>query len=399
VFAQLGERRLRKGIAALLDRRLVAPHALRKFLQRGPRDLTAQKACDDASARLRDIFLGVRDGLESFLHDGPMHHPQFAMLASDIRALAALKGCATTAEFRNFIDRLRAYFLTQDGKPRGERFAGTPFRGSDCDTDDAWKRHRSSAAQIAEPIANAIKGFRRDLNVVMSRGVWRIFAVALQQYQRTLDAHALLDFSGVLERAVRLLKDLDEFAESRMRLEARYRHVLVDEFQDTSRAQWELVLQLVRSWGEGFGAADDAIRPSIFIVGDRKQSIYGFRDADVAVVDEAAQFIEGLRPDSRPRQAITVSFRSSPEILEFVNDVFTQILAEAQPERRDAFRYGDSDRFPLGQERREGQEVVQFIAAPSVSANAEKVADEIASLIAEGATVRDRTTGLVRAAK
>src|SRR5581483_11653308 len=164
VFAQLGERRLRKGIAALLDRRLVAPHALRKFLQRGPRDLTAQKACDDASARLRDIFLGVRDGLESFLHDGPMHHPQFAMLASDIRALAALKGCATTAEFRNFIDRLRAYFLTQDGKPRGERFAGTPFRGSDCDTDDAWKRHRSSAAQIAEPIANAIKGFRRDLN-------------------------------------------------------------------------------------------------------------------------------------------------------------------------------------------------------------------------------------------
>ena len=76
--------------------------------------------------------------------------------------------------------------------------------------------------------------------------------------------------------------------------------MLVDEFQDTSRAQWELVAQLVRSWGEGLGAAADALPPSIFIVGDRKQSIYGFRDADVAVLDEAAAFIGALRPDGDP---------------------------------------------------------------------------------------------------
>ena len=87
--------------------------------------------------------------------------------------------------------------------------------------------------------------------------------------------------------------------------------MLVDEFQDTSRAQWELVAQLVRSWGEGLGAAADALPPSIFIVGDRKQSIYGFRDADVAMVDEAAGFIDALRPRWTPRQAITVSFRSA----------------------------------------------------------------------------------------
>ena len=94
---------------------------------------------------------------------------------------------------------------------------------------------------------------------------------------------------------------MDEFAQSRFRLEARYRHVLVDEFQDTSRAQWELVAHLVRSWGEGLGAAADALPPSIFIVGDRKQSIYGFRDADVAVLDEAAAFVE--RPPGRRRSA------------------------------------------------------------------------------------------------
>jgi ATP-dependent helicase/nuclease subunit A len=296
VFAQLGERRLRLGIGALLDRRLVAPQALRRFLQSGPRDLTAERACQSAAVRLRNVFLGARDGLDRFLGDAPIRHPQFSMLAADIRLLGAGIVPVGTREgqaaFRALVDRLRAYFLTQDGKPRGEKFTGTGFTSGDCATDDAWRRHRATAAQIAPAIADAVRAFRRDLNIVLSRGVWRIFAVALSQYQRTLDAHALVDFSGVLERAVKLLKDLDEFAESRLRLEARYRHVLVDEFQDTSRAQWELVRQLVKSWGEGFGAADDALPPSIFIVGDRKQSIYGFRDADVALVDEAAQFIE-----------------------------------------------------------------------------------------------------------
>src|SRR5262249_17487516 len=145
------------------------------------------------------------------------------------------------AAFRNFIDRLRAYFLTQGGEPRGKNFTGTIFKAADCRTDDAWKRHRHTAGILAPAVADTIRGFRRDLNVVMARGVWRIYRIALPQYERTLASHALLDFSGVLDRAVTLLKELDEFAESRLRLEARHRHVLVDEFQDTSRAQWDLV--------------------------------------------------------------------------------------------------------------------------------------------------------------
>jgi ATP-dependent helicase/nuclease subunit A len=437
VFAQLGERRLRAGLASLLDRRLVAPHALRRFLQTGPRDLTAASACEVAASRLGDIFRGVRDGLDVFLNEGPRAQPQFAMLADDLRELAktaALKGCATSdqnvaqgfsparfstreeqAAFRALIDRLRGYFLTQDGKPRGQHFAGTGFTSADCHTDDAWRRHRASAAQLAPAVAEAIRAFRRDLNAIMARGVWRIFAVALHQYQRTLNAHALLDFSGVLDRAVALLKQMDEFAESRLRLEARYRHVLVDEFQDTSRAQWELVRQLVKSWGEGFGAAHDALPPSIFIVGDRKQSIYGFRDADVSLVDEAAAFIGGLREGSQTRQAITVSFRAAPGILAFVNEVFNAIVeAEDMSARRDGFRYDERDRFPLEEVRLQadatygsaaadvrgirlqpGHEGVAVLVGDTVAESADRVADEIARLLA-GTTVRDRTTGVRR---
>src|SRR4029079_10426255 len=174
---------------------------------------------------------------------------------------------------------------------------------------------------------------------VMARGVWRMFAVTIAQYQRTLDARALVDFSGVLERAVKLLKGMDEFAQSRFRLEAKYRHVLVDEFQDTSRAQWELVAQLVRTWSEGAGAASDALAPSIFIVGDRKQSIYGFRDADVSVLDDAATFISDLRGEGDPRRAISVSFRAVPPLLAFVNAVCGSI--HKLPDRPDTFPHDD----------------------------------------------------------
>jgi ATP-dependent helicase/nuclease subunit A len=430
VFAQLGERRLRAGISALLDRRLVAPHALRRFLQKGPRNLTAATACEASAERLREIFTGIRGGLDAFLADGPRCHPQFAMLADDIRALSDPAFGIQQSAFRNLLDRLRAYFLTGDGKPRGEKFMGTGFNADDCDSADAWKRHRAAASQIAPAVHEAIRAFRRDLNAVMSRGVWRIFAIAMREYQHALESHALLDFSGVLERAVQLLKDMDEFAESRLRLEARHRHVLVDEFQDTSRAQWELVRQLVKSWGEGFGVAADAIPPSIFIVGDRKQSIYGFRDADVAMVDEAAAFIDALRPDGSPRQAITVSFRSAPGILAFVNEVFAAIIdgdASNAAARRDAFRYGESDRFPVRpadsaeatvrlkpdtteagvvgapSQRDPGsvrlqpdlEDPVRFIAGDTVQSAADAVADEIVRLLS-GTTVRDRATGVAR---
>jgi ATP-dependent helicase/nuclease subunit A len=438
VFAQLGERRLRTGLEALLGRRLVAPEALRRYLAKGPRGLTAAIVCHQTADRLRRALSDAPGGAQALFADGPVHHAQFAMLADDLRALISDAGRTSfeareaQAAFRALIDRVRGYFLTQDGRPRSERFAGTGFTAVDCRSDDAWKRHRVSASTVAPVIAETIRAFRRDLNVVMARGVWRIFAVTLSQYQRTLDARALLDFSGVLERAVKLLKDMDEFAQSRFRLEAKYRHVLVDEFQDTSRAQWELVAQLVRTWGEGAGASSDAIAPSIFIVGDRKQSIYGFRDADVSVLDEAAGFISALRGDSDPRRAISVSFRAVPELQEFVNAVCGAV--DKLPDRRDAFRYDESDRFPLGLEGQEGRERLEgqdrssagdglqavpttgnlllplepdepdesppigIIVGDSVTESADRVAEEIVRLL-KGATIRDRKTGVRRPAR
>ena len=436
VFVQLGERRLRSGLGALLDRRLVARDVLRDFLEFGPRDLTPPVACRRAGERLRDVLLAVPGGIRDFLESGPLGHPQFAMLALDLARLCEEAGVTQGADprltltrgeqaaFRMLVDRIRGYFLTQDGRPRKAKgFAQAEFKRDHCRSEASWKAHRDAIEAIAPAIANAVKAFRRDVNVILSRGVSRMFHIAIAQYVRTLESYAVLDFSEVLSKAVGLLKQMEEFSRSRYKLEARYHHVLVDEFQDTSRAQWELVSLLVRSWGEGAGASGDALPPSIFVVGDRKQSIYGFRDAEAAVLGDAAEFIETLRPDGQPRQAISESFRAAPGLLAFVNDLFADVARTSDEQRRDAFRYDERDRFPI-----EGEVVTEkqpqssqsaqrtnlddsaisansavafpvgFIAADTLEAAADRVASEIVRLLDTPAVVRDRRTGIARAA-
>jgi len=285
----------------------------------------------------------------------------------------------------------REYFLTQDGRPRRTRLV---VPSKKFVSSSAWQAHRDLVVRHAESLLRAWQGFRRELNVLVSRGVRRMFAISETEYRRTLDSHAVLDFHDVLLKAVQLLRQMEEFAQSRYRLEARYHHVLVDEFQDTSRAQWELVELLIASWGAGAGLAHTGpLQPSVFIVGDKKQSIYGFRDADVSVLQEASRHLEMLRPDGDVRRSISRSFRSVPALLAFANDVCQTL--DTSPSRSDAFRYEEADRFPI-EDATETDEPLGLIPGDTPEECAELVGDEIATLVAKSTTIRDRNTGVRR---
>jgi ATP-dependent helicase/nuclease subunit A len=398
LIAQLGQSRLRDGLALLLQRRLVAWEALDRFLVRGPRNQTAEDVCRRAAGAVQDALAGIPGGLARFIEDGPAAHPRFRLLARDLQGLPQL-AAAPNAAIRGALDRVREHFLTQDGQPRA---GGSikPFSAAHCRSADAWRRHRDTVKAVAPAVKDALLAFNRDLNAVLARGVRHMFAIALAEYRRALERHSALDFSEVLARALDLLRRMDEFAQSRFRLDRRYQHVLVDEFQDTSRAQWELISLVIKSWGEGEGLAyEGPLPPSIFIVGDRKQSIYRFRDADVGVVDEAAAFIEGLRPGGRPRRSIARSFRAAPELQAFVNDVFAAI--EKGPPGPDAFRYDEQDRFPSSEGHTDapvGGICLGVSVGPDPETCAEAVAAEIVRVLRDE-PVRDRRTGLPRPAR
>lgn len=398
LLAQLGPWRMRVAITHLLQRRLVASQALGRFLAGAPREIRAGEACRTAVARLADRLETTDGALARLLADGPSESGSFAVIAHDLRHLRSLAE-RDPARIRAALDRVRAYFLTRTGAPR-RRFVEPRLPAG---TSRA-RRFRAAAAAIAPVVHDELVRLDRDLNVAMARTVLRLFRIALVAYRRELEIRGLLDFPDLLERAVGLLRQMDEFARSRYRLESRYHHVLVDEFQDTSRAQWELVSLLVQSWGEGSGLVHEApLPPSVFVVGDRKQSIYRFRDADVAVLDDAAAAVAALREPGggtvapEVRQSISNSFRGAPALLVFLNDLFAAV--EKAPGRRDAFRFDARDHFPVAPSAADadaGEDAVLGVAVgDSVETCAQLVAGEVARLLEAGA-VRDRHTGRTR---
>ena len=391
LLAQLGPFRIRVALTNLLARRLVVPVALHRFLAASPRGLSADSVCRDAARRLGDQIGDARGALKLLLETGPTDDPRFALVAHDLTRLSELAE-ADPATVRGSLDRMREFFLTQKGTVRTGFGRGTPLSVS------ARRLFQGAASELALLVREALSGLDRDLNVVMTRAVQRLFGVAVSEYRRGLDSRALLDFSDVLQRAIELLRQMDEFARSRYRLESRYHHVLVDEFQDTSRAQWELVSLLVQAWGEGSGVGEASVLPpSIFIVGDRKQSIYRFRDADVSVLRMASSEVSQLRPDGDVRRSIAHSFRAVPKLLAFVNDLFGDIGAVS--DAKEGFSFDRHDRFPTDQTRpttdesESARRPLGLVVAPDLDGCAEAVADEIERLLADGRLPSEDVSG------
>ena len=191
--------------------------------------------------------------------------------------------------------------------------------------------------------------FNRDLNVVLARGIRRMFAVALVQYRAALEERSVLDFSDVLERALELLRRMDEFSQSRFRLEARYHHVLVDEFQDTSRAQWELVSLLIQSWGEGLGLATRTVdlhrrRPQAVDLSIPRRGRRG-----AAAGRHATSKRCGLagRPAPLDPRGASARVRSC-----WNSSTRSSARWRSRPHAPDDFTYGENDRFPVRIPRR-----------------------------------------------
>jgi ATP-dependent helicase/nuclease subunit A len=139
-------------------------------------------------------------------------------------------------------------------------------------------------------------------------------AALLAAYQDVKDERQVVDYADIEWHAWRLLSDEDHAVYMHYKLDSRYRHVLLDEFQDTNPLQW---LSL-KSWLEAATAA--AMPPTVFMVGDPKQSIYRFRRAEARLFRQAADYLEA------GFDAVTVlqneTRRCPPPVVDVVNRLF-----------------------------------------------------------------------------
>ena len=133
-----------------------------------------------------------------------------------------------------------------------------------------------------------------------------------------------LDFDDLIQKARQLLSDDRVAAWVLYRLDGGINHILVDEAQDTSSAQWDVIRRLAEEFSSGEGARPD-VKRTIFVVGDKKQSIYSFQGADPREFDRMQrEFGSKLSESGQSLRDLTLdhSFRSSPAILRLVDTVF-----------------------------------------------------------------------------
>jgi ATP-dependent exoDNAse (exonuclease V) beta subunit len=244
--------------------------------------------------------------------------------ADDWCALAGLLLVADKAQMRVGVDK-------RIGFPPGDGVAGT------------FKDQMKGLLERLMPITGlceALHAVRCMPPATFSDEQWEVLGAmvamlprAAAELQVVFAERGEIDFPGLAQGAVHALGAEDAPTDLLLALDLKLSHLLVDEFQDTSRGQWELLTRLTAGWSEDDGR-------TVFLVGDPMQSIYRFREADVALFLRARQ--HGLPSVALADVRLATNFRSQRNIVSWVNTAFAQVLSPSEDADSGAVPYAQS---------------------------------------------------------
>jgi ATP-dependent helicase/nuclease subunit A len=267
---------------------------------------------------------------------------------ADVRAEDFVEAVRTLSEL--WASRLGALKTARDAVERAQRWLESPPGGAGADFRAACLLvltkggqtpiqalqpekvgKRLVAADEADRYAQAMglvvgrleemKAERRIWQALrMNEAAFACGRLLVDAYQRLKSQQQALDFTDLEWHAHRLLADPDHAAYLQVRLDARYRHILVDEFQDTNPLQWQVLQSWLASYGEREPGGEDD-RPRVFVVGDPKQSIYRFRRAEPRVFDAARELLR--RDFGAVHLRTNVTRRNARRVLDVLDRVMT----------------------------------------------------------------------------
>ncbi|CAM4051783.1 DNA 3'-5' helicase [Kerstersia similis] len=220
--------------------------------------------------------------------------------------------------------------LTSEGRPRSPRGLnknlGCPPKSVQKDILGGWLEAQAQDAAWAPALA-ALRELPparfSDAQWEILEAQWRVLRLAAAQLRVRFAQEGEVDFTEISQRAEAALGSAEDPGELLLKLDASIRHLLIDEFQDTSLSQVRLLEKLTSGWMQADGR-------TLFLVGDPMQSIYRFRKAEVGLFLQVRKNgIGELRLESLN---LTDNFRSQAGVVEWVNQRFGSLLPSREEE-------------------------------------------------------------------
>lgn len=222
---------------------------------------------------------------------------------------------------------------------------------------------KAAQAGAAAPLLPALDAFMARVEAARARRIalaaaektlalHRFAGAFLPRYAARKAARGWLDFDDLITRAAALLGDRGVASWVLFRLDGGIDHILVDEAQDTSPAQWQVIERLAEEFTAGEGAR--ATERTVFVVGDKKQSIYSFQGADLLAFDRMRTlFRSRYAAVGRAMEDMELlhSFRSADAVLRVVDLTFDGAVNRGLggPTQHRAFHHDKPGRVDLWQ--------------------------------------------------
>ncbi len=230
---------------------------------------------------------------------------------TDQKLAASLASALAESDHTRRFGQIQSAVLTTTGEPRSRK-AGSAQAKRLGPAGEA--RLLELHGLLAGRLADVINLRNERHHYAYNRAVLDCGTRLLDHYQALKAEQQCLDYNDLEWRAYELLNHSNYAEFMQYKLDSRYKHVLLDEFQDTNPLQWHILLAWLNA------AVATELKPTVFLVGDPKQAIYRFRRADQRLFNVAAQFFE--RAFGAVRLDQQESRRNAQAVLDVVNSLF-----------------------------------------------------------------------------